>query len=148
MKSGFCDTRDNKTLKTYITAYKATDNPINLCLMLAYQQFGGGQAVASHIGGILSIVENAFQNTWMNIEETIGKYQIQLGKTFLGENIERGKNLSKQDNKGRYLFCVSINAGWNNHRSGKAYNSPTLADHNHRCNQCMAGKCYMQPSNA
>jgi hypothetical protein len=87
------------------------------------KQFGGGHAAASHLGGMLSIVENTFHNTWTNIEETIGKYQIQLGKTIICENIEKEKSLSKQDDKGRYFFCVSINAGWNDHASGKAYYS-------------------------
>jgi hypothetical protein len=68
--------------------------------MLACQQFGGGQAVAAHIGGMLSIVENSFHNTWTNIEETIGKAQIEFGNTILSENIKKEKNLSKQDDKG------------------------------------------------
>jgi hypothetical protein len=64
-----------------------------------------------------------FHNTWTNIEETLGKAQIELGKIILGENIEKEKSLFKQDNKSRYLFCVSIDVGWNNRGSGKAYNS-------------------------
>jgi hypothetical protein len=89
---------------------------------LACQQFGGGWAAASIPGGLLSIVENAFHNTWTNIEETLAKAQIEVGKTTIGENIEKEKSLSKQDDKGIYLFCVSINVGWNNCGFGKTYN--------------------------
>jgi hypothetical protein len=63
-----CDTRDNKVPNSYATAHWATDYAIHLWLMLVCQQFGGGQAAAAHIGAMSSIVENAFHNTWTNIE--------------------------------------------------------------------------------
>jgi hypothetical protein len=90
--------------------------------MLSFQQFNGEQSIASILGGTLSIVENAFHNTWKNIEEALAKTQIEVGKAITGENIEQEKSVSMQDDKGKYLFCVSIDAGWNNPGSGKAYN--------------------------
>jgi hypothetical protein len=57
MTIGFCDTRYNNMPKAYTTSHRATDYMIDLRLMLACQQFDGGQAAASHIGGMLSIVE-------------------------------------------------------------------------------------------
>jgi hypothetical protein len=53
----------------------------------------------------------------------IDKTQILLRNTILNENIKKEKMLSKEDAKGRNLFWVLIlNASWNNHGSGKAYN--------------------------
>jgi hypothetical protein len=119
----FHDGRANKELKKYATAHRASDYALNLKMILSCQQFGGGQAAASVLGGTLSIVENAFHNTWTKIEESVAKVQIEAGKVIIGENVEKEKSLSKTDDKGRYLFCVLIDAGWNNRGSGRAYNS-------------------------
>jgi hypothetical protein len=57
------------------------------------------------------------------LEETIGVGQIRLANTVINQNIKKEQELSAQDEFKQYLFCVSINAGWNNCGSGKTYNS-------------------------
>jgi hypothetical protein len=54
---------------------------------------------------------------------SIGETQVILGNTILDKNVKKEKDLSEKDEKGHYLLCISINAGYNNHGSGKAYNS-------------------------
>jgi hypothetical protein len=69
--------------------------------------------------------------------------------------VSKEKELSEKDDKGCYLFCVSIDAGWNNHGSGKSYNSDsghhiTIGNHSglvvalyhisKRCSKCEAGE--------
>jgi hypothetical protein len=92
-------------------------------MILAMQQMGCSKAGASILGEMLSIAANAFDSQWTKLEEKIGIFQIILGNTILNENIEKEKELSACDNMDRYLLCVSIDAGWNNRGSGKAYNS-------------------------
>jgi hypothetical protein len=92
-------------------------------MVLAMQQMGCGQSGAGVLGGMLSIGTNVLRNTWTKLEEAIGMAQIRLANTVINENIEKEKELSKQDDMERYLFCVSIDAGWNNRGSGKSYNS-------------------------
>jgi hypothetical protein len=92
-------------------------------MVLALQCLGSGHAGAGIIGAMLGILPDAFHSKWSVLEEAIGKTQVLLGNDILSENIEREKELSKQDKYGRYLFCVSIDGGWNNRGSGRAYNS-------------------------
>ena len=63
------------------------------------------------------------RNSWARLEETIGIAQIRLANTVINENIEKEKALSAMDDMERHLFCVSIDARWNNRGSGKSYNS-------------------------
>jgi hypothetical protein len=73
---------------------------------------------------VLSIAPKAFNVKWTSMEqEEVAKLQILLGETIIDKNIEKEKALSEQDDLGRYLFCVSIDAGWNNRCSGKSYDS-------------------------
>jgi hypothetical protein len=92
-------------------------------MVLAMQQMGCGQAGAAVLGGMLSIGTDVLKNTWTKLEEAIGAAQIRMANTVINENIEKEKALSKMDDMERYLFCVSIDAGWNNRGSGKSYNS-------------------------
>jgi hypothetical protein len=54
-------------------------------------------------------------------EEEVAKLQIVLGDALLDASIKKEKAISKQDNKRRYLFCVSIDIGWNNCISRESY---------------------------
>ena len=57
------------------------------------------------------------------MEEEIARIQTELGETIIDENVEKEKALSEKNLEGQYLFCVSIDAGWNNRGSGKSYDS-------------------------
>jgi hypothetical protein len=92
-------------------------------MVLAMQQLGCGQAGAAVVGGMLSIAPNVFNGKWSALEEEIAKIQTTLGETIIDENVEKEKQLSEQNTAGQYLFCVSIDAGWNNRGSGKSYDS-------------------------
>jgi hypothetical protein len=46
-----------------------------------------------------------------------------LGTGIIKENILKEKSLSEKDKGGRSKLCVSVDAGWNNRGSGRAYNS-------------------------
>jgi hypothetical protein len=107
----------------YATAFRTDVYSLNLRLVLAFQRMGCGQAAAGVLGGMLSIQPNAFHSHWTTIEESIGRIQIALGQEILNENIAGEKLMSKQDEYGRYLFCVSIDAAWNTRGSGRSYNS-------------------------
>jgi hypothetical protein len=96
---------------------------VNAKVVLAMQQMGYDKTGAAILGGMLSLAMSPFKNTWLRMEEAIGKTQVILGNTILSENVEKEKELSEKDEKGCYLLCVSIDAGWNNRGSGKAYNS-------------------------
>jgi hypothetical protein len=61
--------------------------------------------------------------TWNLLEEKLGQTQIELGKDIIDKKVEEEKHLSEKDKKGRSKFCISIDAGWNNHESRKSYNS-------------------------
>jgi hypothetical protein len=96
-------------------AFSKTTHPSNL---------GSGQVGAGGIGAMLGILPDAYHSKWTVLEEAIGKTQVLMGNNILNENsIEQEKTLSKQDEKGHYLFCISIDAGWNNRGSGRAHNS-------------------------
>ena len=87
------------------------------------QQLGCGQAGAAVVGGMLSIAPNVFDGQWSPLEEEIAKLQTTFGEKIIDENVEKEKKLSETNKEGQYLFCVSIDAGWNNHGSGKSYDS-------------------------
>jgi hypothetical protein len=56
---------------------------------------------------MLLIVIGPFKNTWLMMEEAIGKTQVILGNTIISENVEKEKQLSEKDEKGCYLFwCI------------------------------------------
>jgi hypothetical protein len=103
-------------------AHLTSDYNINNQVVLAMQQLGCGQAGAAVMGGMLSIAPSAFANTWTDMEVEIAAAQVSLGSDILDENImkEKQKSVCKDNN---YLFCVSIDNGWNNRGSGKSYNS-------------------------
>jgi hypothetical protein len=103
--------------------YQVKDYIINYKIILAMQQVGCGQTGASILGGMLSICNNPFGNTWTPIEEEIGRSQIVLRNTILDENVSKEKEISEKEDKGCYVFCVSIDADWNNRGSVKSYNS-------------------------
>jgi hypothetical protein len=93
-------------------------------MVLAMQQLGCGQAGAALVGGMLSIAPNVFDGQWSPLEEEIAKLQTTFGEKIIDENIEKEKKLSETNKEGQYLlFCVSIDAGWNNRGSGKSYDS-------------------------
>ncbi len=92
-------------------------------MVLGLHELGHGGAASCVFGGMLSIVPQALSNWWTPLEERIGKSQVILGNTIIDENIVKEKELSKKDSEDRYLFCVSIDAGWTTRGSGKAYNS-------------------------
>jgi hypothetical protein len=92
-------------------------------VVLAMQQLHCGQAVVTMIGGLLSICSAPMSGMWTQIEEEIGKTQIKLGKEDITKNIHKEKKLSKTTEKGRLKLCVLIDTSWNNHGSGKSYNS-------------------------
>jgi hypothetical protein len=110
------DTRYKHT-KNYAVPHPIGEYEVNQKIILLMQQLGSGRAGATILGGMLSIVPHAFDFQWAKLEEEIGVSQIILGNTILNENIMKEKELSARDNMYRYLFCVSINAGWNNRGS-------------------------------
>jgi hypothetical protein len=107
----------------YAIRHSVGDYAVNVKLVLALQQIGSGETAAGIIGGMLQIGVNLFRNTWTRLEEAIGAAQIIVANTVINENIKKEKELSEVDIDSRHLFCVSIDAGWNNRGSGKTYNS-------------------------
>jgi hypothetical protein len=112
-----------KRTNQYAVPHTHADYVINAKVVLAMQQMGCSMTGAAILGGILLIPISPFKKTWIVMEEAIGKTQVILGNTILSENVEKVQELSEKDEKGRCLFCVSIDAGWNDCGSDKAYNS-------------------------
>jgi hypothetical protein len=122
-RKGFKDEQTNKGAKKYITAHQNSDYSMNLKMVMAMQQLGCSQTGAAVVGGMLLIAPNVFNGKWTPMEEELAKIQVSLGEDIIDKNIEKEKALSEKDDLQRYLFCVSIDAGWNNRGSGKSYNS-------------------------
>jgi hypothetical protein len=109
---------------SYVLLLPTANCALNIRMVLALQRLGSGQASAAAVGAtMLGIFPDAFHSKWTALEEVIGKTQVLVGTNILTKNIEQEKALLKQDDKGCYLFCVSIDAGWNNQGSDRAYNS-------------------------
>jgi hypothetical protein len=117
------DKRYGPEYKKYAVPHLTSDYAVNTKIVLAMQQLGAGQAGASILGGMLSILPSALNGQWATLEEEIGKIQTVIGNSILNDNIKKEKALSQQDEFMRWLFCVSIDAGWNQRGSGHAYNS-------------------------
>jgi hypothetical protein len=109
--------------QTRAVPHLVSDYSINNQIVLAMQQLGCGQAGAAVLGGMLSVTPNAFHNTFSDIEVQIGKHQIAAGNSILEDNVEKEKQLSEVNDDSQFLFCVSIDNGWNNRGSGHSYNS-------------------------
>jgi hypothetical protein len=139
-RKGFKDPRVNKEPKKYATAHRNSDYSINLKMVLAMQQLGCGQAGAAVVGGMLSIAPNVFNGKWSALEEEIAKIQTTLGETIIDENVEKEKQLSEQNTAGQYLFCVSIDAGWNNTVGNRSGLVVALHYMSRRCAKCEIGE--------
>jgi hypothetical protein len=119
-----CVDKDQMQLTRYAKVHLVEDYALNLNMVLVMQQLCcRGQAGMAFIGGLLSICNGTMEDGWTQIKEEIGKAQILFGKQIINDNIRHEKDLSMTDEKGRSKCSIEINATWNNHGSGKSYNS-------------------------
>jgi hypothetical protein len=73
---------------------------LNIRLVLAMQETGGGQAEAAVTSGMLDLCSDAMSNSFTTVEENLCVQERRLGQQQLKENIELEKSLTQKDDDG------------------------------------------------
>jgi hypothetical protein len=85
---------------------------MNVRLVLAMEETGGGQAEASVTGGMLDLCPDVMLHTFTTVEEDICVLERQLGKEQLEENVELEKQLSEKDDDDEIRLAVAGDMPW------------------------------------
>jgi hypothetical protein len=95
---------------------------MNVHLVLAMQETGGGQSEASVTGGMLDLCPDAMSNTFTMVEDEICILERQLGKEQLEESVRLEKLLSEKDSDGKTRLAVTGDTRWDQVGSRNDYN--------------------------
>jgi hypothetical protein len=104
------------------TRVNAGDFEINRRLHLGLQLCGGGRHDASNIIGMLNLNVNGMLGRWSDMQETMAKDIIKIGKEVLDENLNIECELSPPRD-GRRALHVASDSRWDKRGSGHCYDS-------------------------
>jgi hypothetical protein len=109
-------------LPMFGTRVNAGDFKINRRLYLGLQLGGGGRHDATNITGMLNINVNTMFVRWSDMQDTMAKATIKIGKELLEENLQIECKLSPLEN-GQHALHVASDSRWDKRGSGHCYDS-------------------------
>jgi hypothetical protein len=95
---------------------------LNVRLVLAMQQIGGGGSEAMVTGGMLDLCPLALQPKFSTKEQDLCLIQRKVGLERLEENVELEKRFSEIDDGGEIGINVSGDTRWDKRGTGSKYN--------------------------
>ena len=107
----------------YGTQVNAGDFEINRRLQLGLQLCRDGRQEGKALAGMLNLNRNPMKNKWTEVQETIGKVIVDIGKEVLDENLHIECELSPVGQDERRALDVASDTRWDKCGSTWRYNS-------------------------